>query len=106
VNIPTQAKIRLEWATRRAFNCSELDFGLAQAARRRENCVAMSKVKAPKLFEFEGLSIHAILHKAKRTGRDRVWIQIRQQQPKKWHVSTTLSYAQGLDVQFQREMEK
>jgi hypothetical protein len=66
----------------------------------------MSKVKAPKLCEFEGLEIHGGLFRAKRTGKDRVWIQIRQQKPKKWHVSTTLSYAQALDVQFQRDKEK
>jgi hypothetical protein len=68
--------------------------------------VAKSKVRAPKLFEFEGLEVYGILLKAKRTGKDRVWIQIRQQKPKKWHVSTSLNYAQGVDLQFQREQEK
>jgi hypothetical protein len=66
----------------------------------------MSKMKTPKLFELEGLDVHGKLFRAKRTGKDRIWIQIRQQKPKKWHVSTTLSYAQGLDVQFQRDREE
>ena len=61
------------------------------------------KVGGVKLCEFEGLQLFGTVQRAKHKGRDRIWIQIRQNKPKKWHVSTTLSYAQALDVQFQGE---
>jgi hypothetical protein len=67
--------------------------------------MAESKLTGTKLCEVEGLEIYSVLQKAKREGKDRIWIQIRQRKPKKWHVSTTLSYSQGLDVQFQRDRE-
>ena len=65
-----------------------------------------NKIVGSKLCEFEGLEIYGKLLTAKRTGRDRVWIQIRQSKPKRWHVSTTLSFAQALDVQFQSEKKQ
>jgi hypothetical protein len=60
-----------------------------------------SKVTGKVLAEVEGLTITATLQKAKGLGKNRLWIQIRQNaKPKRWRVSTSLAYARSLDVQF------
>ena len=60
-----------------------------------------SKVTGKVLAEVEGLTISATFKKAKGTGKNRLWVQIRQnRKPKRWRVSTTLAYARSLDVQF------
>lgn len=64
------------------------------------------KLKGPRICSFEGLDIHASLHKAKREGKDRIWIQIRQNSPKKYRVNSSLSYARSIDVQFIEDEEK
>jgi len=48
----------------------------------------------------EPTTIYGILKKAKRNGRNRVWIQIRQDANKPLRVSTCLSYSRAVDVQF------
>jgi len=58
------------------------------------------KINGSTLAEFCGLTIYGILKKAKRNGRDRVWIQIRQDANKPLRVSTCLSYSRAVDVQF------
>jgi hypothetical protein len=58
------------------------------------------KIKGSKLAEFCGLTIYGTLKKAKKNGRNRVWIQIRQDANKPLRVSTSLSYARAIDVQF------
>jgi hypothetical protein len=58
------------------------------------------KINGSTLAEFCGLTIYGILKKAKRHGRDRVWIQIRQEAHKPLRVSECLSYARAVDVQF------
>ncbi len=65
------------------------------------------KVRGRILAEFDGLTITATPHMAKRTGKNRLWIQIRQNdKPKKWRVSTALIYARSADIQFIEEPEK
>jgi hypothetical protein len=71
-------------------------------ARSQEN----PKLKGPLLCTFEGLDIYGSLHKAKRNGKDRIWIQIRQKSPKKYRVNASLSYARSIDVQFVEDEEK
>ena len=59
------------------------------------------KVKGRVIGDVDGLRITCRLLPAKRHGRDRIWIQIRQNgTKKKWRVSTCLAYARSLDVQF------
>jgi hypothetical protein len=58
------------------------------------------KISGKKLAEFCGLTIYGKLKKAKRDGKDRVWIQIRQEAHKPLRVSTCLSYARSVDIQF------
>ena len=59
------------------------------------------KIKGEKLAEFHGLTVYGRLKKAKRHGKDRIWIQIRQDEPKKYRVAESLSYMRSLDVQFE-----
>jgi len=41
-----------------------------------------------------------MVKKAKRTGKDQIWIQIRQSDPKKSRVRESLSYARAADIEF------
>ena len=51
------------------------------------------KVKGEILAEYEGLTISVSPQKAKRAGKDRLWIQIRQNASlKRWRVSASLTY--------------
>lgn len=43
------------------------------------------------------------LKKAKRSGKDRLWIQIRQDETKAWLVAASLSYARAVDVEFEKD---
>jgi hypothetical protein len=58
------------------------------------------KIKGQLIGEFEGIKIYAVLNRAKRNGRDRILISIRQDQPK-YRVSESLSYMRSLDIQFE-----
>lgn len=59
------------------------------------------KVKGQVLAEYEGLTISVLPHPAKRTGKNRLWLQIRQNAGvKRWRVSTSLSYSRSADIQF------
>lgn len=59
------------------------------------------KVRGTILAQCEGLTITVHPKPAKSTGKDRLWIQIRQNgASKKWHVSTALMYARSADIQF------
>jgi len=58
------------------------------------------KISGKKLAEFYGLTIYGNLKKAKRHGKDRIWIQIRQGAHKPLRVSECLSYARSVDIQF------
>jgi hypothetical protein len=64
--------------------------------------LAIGKVKGRILAEFEGLTISVHALPAKKTGRDRLWVQIRQKKGvKRWRVSASLSYARSADIQFE-----
>ena len=62
-----------------------------------------SKVDAEIIGEFHGLTIYGKLQMAKRDGRDRVWIQIRQNDVKVYRVAESLSYARSADIQFEAD---
>jgi hypothetical protein len=59
------------------------------------------KIKGQLIGEFEGIKIYAVLNRAKRNGRDRILLSIRQDQPTKYRVSESLSYMRSLDIQFE-----
>jgi hypothetical protein len=59
------------------------------------------KVKGRVLEVIDGLIVSVDVKRAKSHGKDRIWFQIRQQDPKKWRVAESLAYARGVDVQFE-----
>ena len=60
------------------------------------------KVKGQVLAEYEGLTISVSPQKAKKAGKNRLWLQIRQNgDVKRWRVSASLSYARSADIQFE-----
>ena len=62
----------------------------------------MPRVKGRLIAEYYGLKIFGSLEKAKKFGKDRVWIQIRQDVPKEWRIAASLSYVNGADVRFEK----
>jgi hypothetical protein len=46
----------------------------------------MPKVTGTKIHEIEGIEIYVTQLPAKRKGRDRIWIQIRQKEDKPWRM--------------------
>ncbi len=52
----------------------------------------MPKISGMPHRELQGLKICAKLHKAKRNGKDRIWIHIWQAKPKRWRIAAALSY--------------
>ncbi len=59
------------------------------------------KVQGQIVAEYEGLTISVLPQKAKRAGKDRLWIQIRQNGAvKQWRVAASLSYARSADIEF------
>jgi hypothetical protein len=63
--------------------------------------MAAQKIKATLIGSFKGIEIYAKHQPAKRSGRDRVWIQVRQPEPRLYRVSESLSYAKGVDILFE-----
>ncbi len=62
------------------------------------------KISGELIGEFNGLRIYGRVSKAKRRGKDRLWIHIRQDDPKAWRIAATLSYANSLDVRFENDV--
>jgi hypothetical protein len=63
------------------------------------------KIRGTFIGEFHGLQFYGNLKKAKRTGRDRIWISVRQTNPKSYRVSENLSYMRSVDIQFESTPE-
>ncbi len=63
------------------------------------------KISGELIGEFNGLRIYGRVSKAKRRGKDRLWIHIRQDDPKTWRIAATLSYANSLDVRFENDAQ-
>jgi hypothetical protein len=62
------------------------------------------KVGGVVIGKFGGFTVYGHINTAKTAkGHDRLWIQIRQDDPKQWRLTTSLSYRQSIDVQFQRD---
>lgn len=59
------------------------------------------KITGEKLAEFYGLTIYGKLKKPKKQyGKHRIWIQVRQSEPKAFRMSECLAYARAVDVLF------
>lgn len=66
-----------------------------------------AKVKGQVIAEYEGLTISVFPQKAKRTGKNRMWLQVRQNSDvKRWRVAASLSYARSADIQWVEEPGK
>jgi hypothetical protein len=63
----------------------------------------MRKVHGSLVGIVDGLTVTVALKKPRGKGKERLWIQIRQNNGKKWRVYTCLAYARSLDVQFVAE---
>ncbi len=60
-----------------------------------------AKISGELIGTFNGLRIYGRLSKAKRKGKDRLWIHIRQDDEKEWRVGATLSYENSIDIRFE-----
>jgi len=57
-----------------------------------------------KIAEVEGLEIFVTPLKAKTSkGKDRIWVSVRQKEPKAWRVSISHSYVNGFDIQLTKD---
>jgi hypothetical protein len=65
-----------------------------------------AKISGELIGTFNGLRIYGRLSKAKKKGRDRLWIHIRQDNPKEWRIAATLSYANSIDIRFENEFAR
>jgi hypothetical protein len=59
------------------------------------------KVTGEIIGKFNGLTVYGTLKKAKRLGKNRIWIQIRQSEPKNLRVAVSLAWTRACDVQFE-----
>jgi hypothetical protein len=64
------------------------------------------KVEGTLIGEFHGLLIYGNFKTAKKTGKNRTWIQIRQREPKRYRVAESLAYMRSLDVQFEETIQR
>jgi len=64
-----------------------------------------SKISGTKLTTFHGLDIYGEFTPPKRGGKATIWIQIRQDKPKRFRVRESLSYARSVDIEFAEDPE-
>lgn len=62
-----------------------------------------SKIRGKPVFVGHGFKIFVGAPSNPKRGKERIWISIRQDDPKEWRVYETLSYAKGTDVQFVKD---
>lgn len=64
----------------------------------------MSKIpkRASRVHVQDGLEIFVEPKKAKRNGKDHIWVHIRQAGKKEWSIYSTQSYHQGASINFIR----
>jgi hypothetical protein len=60
------------------------------------------KIGGQFLANFHGLTIYGNHHAPKLRGKHRIWIQIRQDEPKALRVAECLSYMRSVDIQFEQ----
>jgi hypothetical protein len=60
-----------------------------------------AKISGELIGTFNGLRIYGKLSKAKKKGKDRLWLHVRQADGKKWRIAATLSYANSIDIRFE-----
>ncbi len=60
-----------------------------------------AKISGELIGTFNGLRIYGRLSRAKKKGKDRLWIHIRQDNPKEWRIAATLSYENSIDIRLE-----
>jgi hypothetical protein len=66
----------------------------------------MSKVRGKLIGETHGLTVTVSHHPAKTSkGKERLWIQVRQNNGKKWKVYESLAYARAVDIAFEAQSD-
>jgi hypothetical protein len=61
-----------------------------------------TKIQGTVIGQYNGLTIRGRIQKAKRAGKDRIWIHIRQEGTgKPYRVAASLSYVHAVDVRFE-----
>lgn len=63
------------------------------------------KIKGRLLAEFHGLQIYGSFKPAKKDGKNRVWLNVRQSSPKRYRVAESLSYMRSADIQFEETIK-
>ena len=66
----------------------------------------MAKNLGKPIITFDDFKIYVEHQRAKKKGKDRIWISIRQKEPKDWRIAASLSYVNSIDVRFEKEKEK
>ncbi len=64
------------------------------------------KIKAKFLVEFHGLQVYGSFRPAKKQGKNRVWLQIRQSLPKRYRMAESLNYMRAADIQFEETIRR
>ncbi len=63
----------------------------------------MPKPKGPPITTVDGLEVYVSKEPSKTgRGRDRVWVSVRQETPKKWRLSASLCYVNAFDIRFEK----
>ena len=63
----------------------------------------MPKPKGQLISTVDGLEIYVNKSLSKTgTGKDRIWVSVRQVKPKKWRVAASLCYVNAFDVRFEK----
>lgn len=62
-----------------------------------------TKITGEVIGKFHGLTIYGKVRHAKTHGRTRIWIHLRQADPKPLRVAVSLCYARAVDLQFEED---
>jgi hypothetical protein len=63
----------------------------------------MPKPTGSPIKTVDGLEIYVTEGPSKTgTGKDRIWVSVRQAKPKKWRVAASLCYVNAFDVRFEK----
>jgi hypothetical protein len=75
--------------------------GNHRMAKEQQEGEPRTKITAPIIARFNGLTVYGKLRKAKREGKNHISIHIRQADPKRFRVCRSLAYARAVDLQFE-----
>jgi len=64
-----------------------------------------TKITGEPDFKIDNLDIYTRVRKAKKKGKNRIWVHIRQCGQKKFRISQNLNYGRGIDICFEEATE-